>query len=147
MRLASNSEYTVMRASGLSPRAPACARKDRHPFVVLTFVIGEWVAPVRGAGAEGEDARHELDDRPGPCIGLWFKDEGSFINVREARQTNLLGVRIYDFDADYRLQRITLAQRADYAGKGNWRCRSHAHAFHDRGSAHRAQPSSNGARA
>jgi lipopolysaccharide export system permease protein len=42
--------------------------------------------------------------------------------VKEARQTNLLnGVRIYDFDADYRLQRITLAQRAEYAGKGNWR--------------------------
>jgi lipopolysaccharide export system permease protein len=54
--------------------------------------------------------------------GLWFKDEGAFINVKEARQTNLLnGVRIYDFDAEYRLQRITLAQRAEYAGKGNWR--------------------------
>src|SRR5262245_18148260 len=54
--------------------------------------------------------------------GLWFKDEGSFINVREARQTNsLVGVRIYDFDADYRLQKITLAQRAEYGGKGVWR--------------------------
>ena len=53
--------------------------------------------------------------------GLWFKDEGSFINVREARQTNQLsGVRIYDFDADYRLEKITLAERADYAGKGIW---------------------------
>ena len=44
--LASNSEYTVMRASGLSPgRAGAMLLKIGLGFVVLTFVIGEWVAP------------------------------------------------------------------------------------------------------
>jgi lipopolysaccharide export system permease protein len=121
--LASNSEYTVMRASGLSPRRAALTlAKIGLAFVVLTFLIGEWIAPwseeqaqkvkIRAlSGAIGQDLRS----------GLWFKDENSFINVREARQTNqLFGVRIYDFDADYRLQRITLAQRADYAGGGIW---------------------------
>ena len=44
--LASNSEYTVMRASGLSPRrAAAILFRIGLAFVVLTFVIGEWVAP------------------------------------------------------------------------------------------------------
>ncbi|HYI86738.1 MAG TPA: LptF/LptG family permease, partial [Burkholderiales bacterium] len=44
--LASNSEYTVMRASGLSPRrAGLVLVKVGLPFVVLTFVTGEWVAP------------------------------------------------------------------------------------------------------
>jgi len=44
--LASNSEYTVMRASGLSPRrAGLMLVKVGLPFVLLTFVIGEWVAP------------------------------------------------------------------------------------------------------
>ena len=44
--LASNSEYTVMRASGLSPRRAAVTlAKIGLAFVVLTFLIGEWIAP------------------------------------------------------------------------------------------------------
>jgi lipopolysaccharide export system permease protein len=54
--------------------------------------------------------------------GLWFKDERSFINVREAREANVLGgVSIYEFDAQYRLRQITKAERAEYAGGGRWR--------------------------
>ncbi|HJT60565.1 MAG TPA: LPS export ABC transporter permease LptG, partial [Burkholderiales bacterium] len=122
--LASNSEYTVMRASGLSPRrAGLTLVKIGLPFVVLTFVIGEWVSPWSEEQAQKVKIRamssmigQDLDS------GLWFKDEGSFINVREARQTNQLGgIRIYDFDPEYRLRQITLAKRAEYAGKGVWR--------------------------
>ena len=122
--LASNSEYTVMRASGLSPRrAAGMLAKIGLAFVVLTFVIGEWVAPWAEEQAQKVKLR-AMSSMIGQDLtsGLWFKDEGSFINVREARQTNqLFGVRIYDFDGDYRLQTITLAQRAEYAGKGVWR--------------------------
>jgi lipopolysaccharide export system permease protein len=121
--LASNSEYTVMRASGLSPRRAAVTlAKIGLAFVVLTFLIGEWIAPWSEEQAQKVKLR-AMSSAIGQDLqsGLWFKDEGSFINVREARQTNqLVGVRIYDFDADYRLQKITLAQRADYAGGGVW---------------------------
>ena len=121
--LASNSEYTVMRASGLSPRRAAVTlAKIGLAFVVLTFVIGEWIAPWSEEQAQKVKLR-AMSTAIGQDLqsGLWFKDEGSFINVREARQTNqLVGVRIYDFDADYRLRRITLAQRADYAGGSIW---------------------------
>ena len=122
--LASNSEYTVMRASGLSPgRAGIFLARIGIAFVVLTFVIGEWVAPWSEERAQKVKMR-AMSSMIGQDLesGLWFKDEGSFINVREARQTNQLGgVRIYDFDNDYRLRQITLAQRAEYAGKGIWR--------------------------
>ena len=122
--LASNSEYTVMRASGLSPRrAGLILAKVGLTFVVLTFVIGEWVAPWSEETAQKVKIR-AMSSMIGQDLqsGLWFKDEGSFINVREARQTNQLsGIRIYDFDNEYRLRQITLAQRADYAGKGVWR--------------------------
>jgi lipopolysaccharide export system permease protein len=122
--LASNSEYTVMRASGLSPRRAALALgKIGLAFVVLTFVIGEWVAPWSEEQAQKVKLR-AMSSMIGQDLmsGLWFKDEGSFINVREARQTHqLMGIRIYDFDADYRLQKITLAQRAEYTGRGIWR--------------------------
>jgi lipopolysaccharide export system permease protein len=122
--LASNSEYTVMRASGLSPRrAGLILAKVGIAFVVLTFVIGEWVAPWSEEQAQKVKIR-AMSSMIGQDLesGLWFKDEGSFINVREARQTHqLAGVRIYDFDSEYRLRQITLAQRAEYVGKGTWR--------------------------
>ncbi len=54
--------------------------------------------------------------------GLWFKDESSFINVREARQANSLrGVRIFEFDAQYRLSKMTSVVRADYQGARTWK--------------------------
>ena len=122
--LASNSEYTVMRGSGLSPaRAALALGKIGLAFVVLTFVIGEWVAPNAEEQAQKVKLR-AMSSLIGQDLqsGLWFKDEGSFINVREARQANsLTGVRIFDFDPDYRLRRMTAAQRAEYGGQGRWR--------------------------
>jgi lipopolysaccharide export system permease protein len=122
--LASNSEYTVMRASGLSPRhAGLILAKVGLAFVVITFLIGEWVAPWSEEQAQKVKIR-AMSSMIGQDLesGLWFKDEGSFINVREARQTHQLGgIRIYDFDSEYRLRQITLAKRAEYAGKGVWR--------------------------
>ena len=122
--LASNSEFTVMRGSGLSPwRAGALLAKVGIVFAALTFVIGEWGAP----GAE--EAAQKLRMRALSSLiggqmrtGLWFKDERSFINVREARQANALdGVRIYEFGPQYRLELVRAADRGEYLGNGNWR--------------------------
>jgi len=122
--LASNSEYTVMRGSGLSPaRAALALAKIGLAFVVITFLLGEWVAPFADETAQKTKMR-ALSTMIGQDLqsGLWFKDEGSFINVREARQANVLqGVRIFEFDSNYRLRKITLAERADYASRGLWR--------------------------
>src|SRR6266850_5707520 len=121
--LASNSEYTVMRGSGLSPaRAALALLKIGMAFVVLTFVIGEWIAPLSEEKAQHTKIR-ALSSMIGQDLqsGLWFKDEGSFINVKEARQANQLsGVRIFEFDASYRLREITAAQRAEFRGRGLW---------------------------
>jgi lipopolysaccharide export system permease protein len=122
--LASNSEYTVMRASGLSPRRAALVLgKIGLAFVVVTFMLGEWVAPAAEEQAQKIKLR-AMSAMIGQDLqsGLWFKDEGSFINVREARQANALrGVRIFQFDADYRLRRMTSAKSGDYRGEGVWR--------------------------
>ena len=121
--LASNSEYTVMRVSGLSPaRAALALTKIGLAFVVVTFVTGEWLAPA--AEETGQRIRlRALNMLIGQDLGsgLWLKDEGAFINVRAAQQADHLeGVLIYDFDADYRLRKFTSAQVADYAGEGVW---------------------------
>lgn len=122
--LASNSEYTVMRAAGFSPaNAGRTLIKIGLLFVVTTFVLGEWVAPVAEQAAQTLKMRskssfigQELKS------GLWFKDERSFINVREARQDNVLtGVRIYEFDKDLKLSLARAAERGEYRGNGLWR--------------------------
>ena len=87
--LASNSEYTVMRGSGLSPRgAWRTLFKIGVVFVVITFVTGEWVAPYAEEAAQKvrQRAMHSLigDDL---SSGLWFKDDRAFINVLEDFRT------------------------------------------------------------
>jgi lipopolysaccharide export system permease protein len=122
--LAGNSEFTVMRGSGLSPRRAGLALgKIGIAFVVATFVIGEWVAPAAEEMAQKVKLR-ALSSLIGQDLlsGLWFKDENSFINVREARQaSSLAGMRIFEFDPGYRLKQMTAAARAEYQGKGLWR--------------------------
>ena len=121
--LASNSEYTVMRAAGLSPGdAGRILTKIGLVFVAATFVLGEWIAPFT------EQAAQTLKLRAKSSLiaqemksGLWFKDERSFINVREAREDSVLkGVRIYEFDAAYKLSQVSSAERGEYRGGGAW---------------------------
>src|SRR3954470_21406365 len=121
--LASNSEFTVMRGSGLSPGGAGLVLvKVGIAFAVATFVIGEWVAP------HSEEAAQKLRHRAMSSLigedlssGLWFKDDRAFINVREARQANILeGVKIYEFDSSYRLSSIVAARRGEYRRAGVW---------------------------
>ena len=122
--LSSNSEYTVMRVAGLSPLlAGKVLGKIGLAFVVATFAIGEWIAPFSEEAAQKVrmGAMHSLI---GGSLnsGLWFKDERSFINVREAREANVLGgVRIFEFDSAYRLRQVTEAESGEYTGGGIWR--------------------------
>src|SRR5262245_14977182 len=122
--LAANSEYTVMRSAGLSPRRAALTLgKIGLAFVVITFILGEWIAPMSEEAAQKVKIR-SITSVIGTDLasGLWFKDDSSFINVREARQANALqGVRIFQFDAGYRMAQMTAAARAEYLGKGLWR--------------------------
>lgn len=122
--LANNSEYTVMRAAGLSPAAAGRVLiRIGLVFVAATFVLGEWLAPL------AEEAAQTLKLRAKSSLiaqemksGLWFKDERSFINVREAREGAVLkGVRIYEFDEAYKLSLVSHAERGEYVGEGVWR--------------------------
>jgi len=122
--LSSSSEYTVMRAAGLSPwRAALALAKAGIAFVVLTFAIGEWIAPYTEEAAQQTRMR-ALSSAIGQGLdsGLWFKDGQTFINVREARDpAALAGVRIYEFDGARRLRVVSEAKHASYAGSGRWR--------------------------
>jgi len=125
--MSNNSEFTVMRAAGMSPgQASGMLLRTGLLFVAATFAIGEWVAPA------AEEAAQQLRIRALSATihqdlssGLWFRDDRAFINVREARDASALkGVRIYEFDEEFRLSQVTSAAGGDYRGEGLWRLRT-----------------------
>src|SRR3954464_9278176 len=125
-QLVANSEYTVMRVSGVSiPRMALTLVQVGVIFSVLTFVIGEFIAPpaeqfaqqLRAKAITGVIAQEFRS-------GLWVKDERSFVNVSQVLpESVLLGVKIYEFDGDHRLRRISLARRGEYQQNNMWRLR------------------------
>jgi len=123
-QLAAHSEITVMRVSGLStPRALRIIASIGMLFVGITFLFGEFIAPPAERSAQalrlkatsssiGQEFRS----------GLWVRDEGRFVNVGEVRpDTRLVGVKIYDFDKDYKLRSISYAAEGEYLPPNKWK--------------------------
>ncbi len=125
--LAANSEYTVMRVSGLSPlEAAGTLVRIGSVFVALSIAFGELVGP------EAERAAQRLRlDRLGAAVGselrtgLWVKSDTQFVNIGEVSpDTTLKAVRIYDFDREFRLLSISQATSGRYEGGNTWRLAS-----------------------
>lgn len=122
--LARHSEITVLRASGLPTREFLYSLgKIGAVFVVLTFLLGEFVAPPaeRAAQQLRLTALSKLVAQEFRS-GLWVKDGYSFINVRDVSpDTSLRGVRVYTFDDKYRLQSISEAESGRFVAPDSWR--------------------------
>jgi len=119
--LSRHSEITVLRASGL-PTAGLLVTlgKIGALFVLLTFVLGEFIAPPseRAAQQWRLSAMSKLVAQEFRS-GLWVKDGRSFINVRDVLpDASLRGVRVYDFDAGQHLVSISEAATGRYGNKG-----------------------------
>lgn len=123
-QLGANSEVTVMRVSGMSGSDMASfLLKTGLVFVALTFVFGEFLAPMSDAAAQ------KLRFKATKSVvaqefrsGLWVKDESSFINVREVLpDTTLVGVRIFEFDGKHALKSVSFAKRGTYSGNKTWK--------------------------
>lgn len=122
-QLAGNSEYTVIRVSGVSAvRFAALLVQLGIVLAVASFVVGEFVAP------EAEQAAQRLRVRAKTGVvasdfrsGLWVKESRSFVNVQQPLpDSTLAGVRIYQFDEDHRLLSISHAQRGVYQTDERW---------------------------
>ncbi|RJG01490.1 LPS export ABC transporter permease LptG [Noviherbaspirillum sedimenti] len=137
-QLASRSEFTIMRVSGMSTwRAGMMLAKIGLVFAVLTILFGELIAPKSSEMAEkwklrAQGANLSQEFRS----GLWAKDtvkaeDGSgavigsrFINVRQVQPDGLLNdVRVYEFDHDFRLKAMLSAVSASYLGDQAWQLR------------------------
>jgi len=135
-QLGARSEFTIMRASGLSTAmAGWMLAKVGIVFVIITFLFGEVIAPATSEmgerlklQAQGASISQEFR------TGLWTKDVirengltgapiGSrFLNVREVSpEGQLQGVKLYEFDRDFHLTAVVTAEHADYQGRNTWR--------------------------
>ncbi|MCX7892413.1 MAG: LPS export ABC transporter permease LptG [Burkholderiales bacterium] len=122
--LAAKSEYTVMRTAGLSA---ATAAKALLPlgfaFVAATALVGELVTPFaeRAAqavrvGAMGAIIGQELRS------GVWIKSDTRIVNIGTVRTDgSIANVRLYEFDAGYRLASIRDAAEGRNVRDNVWR--------------------------
>ena len=128
-RMAQSSEYTILRTGGLGPgRALALLTTLGALFAVLTFVIGDYVAPISERAAVDLKALFSGGRALGRS-GAWLKDRHTLadgteqsvsVNVlRTTPEGGLEGVRIFEFDADSRLVTRVAARHARI-GSGQW---------------------------
>ncbi|MDE2259211.1 MAG: LPS export ABC transporter permease LptG, partial [Betaproteobacteria bacterium] len=122
--LAAHSEITVMRTSGMSRNKLASALiRIGLLFVLAAFLLGELIMPISEEAAQQWRLK-ALNNFVATQFrsGIWVKDRGSFINVREMMPDNSLrDLRIYDFDDERRLKRISTAKKAFYMQDHQWR--------------------------
>lgn len=111
--LGGNSELIVMRTSGLSLMdIGKILMRIGVLFAVITFIIGETIAPVCEKMAQririqATDSVVAQDFQS----GLWIKDGHSFVNVKTVMpDSSLLDIRIFEFDDEFRLQKISSAK-------------------------------------
>lgn len=122
-RMSEQSEITVMRASGFS-LAQLALHVGGAGLVVaaVTLAMGELVVPYTEEAAKGLrlKATRSIIAREFRS-GFWVKDDKSFVNIQDVTpDTELLNVRIYEFDPSYRLTSISRADKGTYAGPNKW---------------------------
>jgi lipopolysaccharide export system permease protein len=122
-QLVASSEYTVIRASGVSlTRLNAALLSIGALFAVITFSFGEFIGPpaeqfaqrMRSLAIAGIVAQEFRS-------GLWVKDGQNFVNVGEVTpDARLKRVRIYEFDAESRLRTLSFAESGAYVKDRTW---------------------------
>jgi lipopolysaccharide export system permease protein len=128
-RMAQSSEYTILRTGGLGPgRALGLLTTLGALFAVLTFAVGDYVAPISERAAVDLKALVSGGRALGRS-GAWLKDRHMLadgtersvsVNVlRTTPEGGLEGVRIFEFDADSRLVTRVAARHARI-GSGQW---------------------------
>ena len=126
-KLASNSEFTIMRVAGMSTRRLAgTVARAGVVLVLVTYALAEFVSPPAEALAQ----RLKLTATGTPIAqqfrsGVWVRDvvkdaSGQvdrlrFVNVREVRaDTSVVAWRVFEFDREFRLRSISTAEEGRF---------------------------------
>ena len=130
-RMAQSSEFTILRTAGLGPtRALVLLSSLGLLFGVMTYVVGEYVAPLSERQAGQLRALFQGNLKVGRSgAGAWLKDHASTpegersykINVGSSGPRAVLNdVRIYEFGAGGRLLRHITADSAQIQSNATW---------------------------
>lgn len=117
-RLAQSSEYTILRTSGLGPwRALRTLLLLGLGFVVLTFAIGDYIAPLSGRTGQLLKSRYQGTYSLVGNTGAWLKekrgDTSYAVNVLSiARDGSLQNTRIFEFDGNGYVSKQLMAKSA-----------------------------------
>jgi lipopolysaccharide export system permease protein len=120
--LASSSELTVIRSSGVSVRRICAAVMASATVLILIAVgIGELIAPRAEQYAQARRSVALTDALTlNTRSGFWVRDGNSFINIRRVFENNeMREVSIYEFDAERQLRVATHAAKARHED-GQW---------------------------
>ena len=124
-RMAQSSEFTILRTSGLDPwRALKLLLSLGSVFVVLSFAVGDYLAPVADRGALLLKAKYQGRITVGQT-GAWLKEKRPYnnyvVNVRALSADNeMQGIRIFEFDNKGLLVSTTEAAAAQFAQDESW---------------------------
>lgn len=124
-RFAQSSEYTILRTSGLGPwRALRVLLTMGGFFVVLCFLVGDYVAPAADRASQLLKAKYSGRITVGQT-GAWLREKQSYsnyvVNVQAlSPQSAMQGVQIYEFDGNNRIVSVTQAGLAHFAGDDAW---------------------------
>ena len=124
-RLAQSSEFTILRTSGLGPwRALRTLLLLGVGFVVFTFAIGDYVAPLADKTAQLLKAQFQGKVTVGKT-GAWLKERQAYghyaVNVGAlAPDASMRDVRIFEFDNKGFLVSMTQSKSAHFGEHDDW---------------------------
>ena len=124
-RLARSSEFTILRTSGLDPwRALKLLLSMGAVFVVLSLLIGDYVAPASERIAQLLKARYQGAITVGQT-GAWLKEKQAYtnyvVNVKTISQRNQMqAVQIFEFDQKGLVVSVTQAPAATFSDDDSW---------------------------
>jgi lipopolysaccharide export system permease protein len=124
-RLAQSSEFTILRTSGLGPwKALRLLLSLGAVFVVASFAVGDYLAPIADRGAQLLKAKYQGRITIGQT-GAWLKEKqaysNSVVNVRALAANNeMQGIRIFEFDNKGLVVSMTEAESANFADDDSW---------------------------
>ncbi len=117
-KLSSNSEFTAMRAAGISINQITFATLQLGVFLALvTFVLGEWVVPATDRYAANFKAVQRSNKIAlTPDRGMWVKEKQELIQIGKVLSSqNLADITIYRVSTDYKyLKDLTTIERAEF---------------------------------
>ncbi|WP_297576095.1 LPS export ABC transporter permease LptG [uncultured Deefgea sp.] len=121
--MADTSQITVMRTAGVSIiRLCAWLLVCGASYAVLTYLLGEYLAPMSSEAAK----RYQIEAKQSVLLGkfqsgVWVKDEKQIINVSVMNpDMTLEKVRIYQLGDGAKLAYILDANKAKYQNNGSW---------------------------